>query len=47
MILWMKIVLFEEKKDQDEFEQALEDIEKQENNKDNDRMIIDNPKFNF
>ena len=28
--------------DQDEFEQALEDIEKQENNKDNDRMIIDN-----
>ena len=33
--------------DKDEFKQVLEDIEIQENNKDNDSMIIDNPKCNF
>ena len=33
--------------DQNEFEQALEEIEIQENNKDDDRMFVDNPKSNI
>ena len=33
--------------DQNEFEQALEEIEEQEINKDDDRMIIDKPKYNI
>ena len=32
---------------QNEFEQALEKIEKQESNKEYDRMIIDKPKYNI
>ena len=33
--------------EQIEFEQALEDIEKQESNKDDDNMNIDKPKYNI
>ena len=33
--------------EQIEFKQALEDIEKQENNKDDDNMNIDKPKYNI
>ena len=33
--------------DQNEFEQALEEIEEQESNKEDDRMIIDKPKYNI
>ena len=32
--------------DQDEFEKALEDVENEENSKLDDRMNIDNPKYN-
>ena len=39
--------IFWKENDQNEFEQAFEDIGKQENNKDDDRMIIDNPKSNI
>ena len=33
--------------DQNEFEKALEEIEKQESNKEDDKMIIDKPKYNI
>ena len=33
--------------DQIEFKQALKEIEKQERNKEDDRMIIDKPKYNI
>ena len=33
--------------DQNEFEQALEEIEEEESNKEDDRMIIDKPKYNI
>ena len=33
--------------DQNEFEQALEEIEEQESNKDDDNMNIDKPKYNI
>ena len=32
--------------DQDEFEKALEDVENEENSKVDDRMNVDNPKYN-
>ena len=33
--------------DQNEFEQALEEIKEQESNKDDERMIVDKPKYNI
>ena len=33
--------------DQNEFEQGPEEIEEQESNKEDDRMIIDKPKYNI
>ena len=33
--------------DQNKSEQAFKDIDKQENNKDDDSLIIDNPKYNI
>ena len=33
-------------KDQDEFEKELEDVENKENSKVDDKMNVDNPKYN-
>ena len=47
MILWMKIKKILNENEQIEFEQALEDIEKQESYKDDDNMNIDKTKYNI
>ena len=47
MILWIKIKLIWRENDQNEFEQVLEKIVKKKNQKEDDKIIIDNQKYSI